>query len=179
MGRAQPRNAVQSLRRAPGRYDLVTVAKKRLYLIARMTVASVADLHDHLREHPEDRTSWLVYHACANEALIGLHGSFLHFDLAVPDEVLQRWRFAGNRGERPIKGLADGMITIAMPFQGTYRLSERTANDLFHLLLDHEARSHLHVDGMVDLERTGYPLFAWQTEDERRRAEPGKEDPPG
>lgn len=121
----------------------VSVSKKRLYVIARMTVQSVGDLRDYLRENPRDRA--MVYHSCAREVLVGTHGSLLHFDVQVPDDVLERWRFANNRGERPIKGLTNGEVTNPMTFQGTYRLTETTARDLFSLLLDREANEQLHT----------------------------------
>ncbi|MBV8368563.1 MAG: hypothetical protein JO036_06455 [Candidatus Eremiobacteraeota bacterium] len=119
----------------------VMIAQRRPYLVGRMTVASVADLSEYLQDHSRDRA--YVYHRCATEALIGAHGSFLHFDLSVPSNVLERWRFSASRGERPIRGLIEGELTIPMTFQGTYRLSEATATDLFDLLLDHEAKKQL------------------------------------
>lgn len=121
----------------------VSVGKKRLSLIGRMTVQSVGDLRDYLREHPRDRA--MVYHSCATEVLIGTHGSLLHFDLHVPNDVLERWRFVSNRGERPIKDLTNGEILNPMTFQGTYRVTDATARDLFSVLLDHEAGKQLHA----------------------------------
>jgi hypothetical protein len=121
----------------------VMISKKRLYLLGRMTVAALADLREYLRAHPRARERMPAYSMCANEALVGTHGSLLHFDLTVPREMLERWRFTGNRGERSIKGLVDGDITLAIPFHGIYKLSPGTARDVFNLLLDHEAAAQL------------------------------------
>lgn len=85
-----------------------------------------------------------VYHSCANEVLIGTHGSFLHFDLIVARDILERWRYKSKRGERRIKGLVDGDLTCPDTFCGTYRVSDETSTDLFNLLLDHEAQKQLH-----------------------------------
>ncbi len=119
----------------------ILILKRRLYLIGRMTVARVADLKEYLATHKSDRA--YVHHQCANEALIGTHGSFVHFDLVVPNEILERWRFRSQRGERPIKGLVNGQLTCPETFHGTYRVTEDTSTELFDLLLEHEARKQL------------------------------------
>lgn len=119
----------------------VFIAKKQLYLVGRMTVTAVSDLKSYLADHPRDAS--YVYHGCANEALAGTHGTLLHFDLPVPRDMLEGWRFLANRGERSIKRLIDGMVTLALPFQGTYRVTPATATALFHLLLEHEAAKQL------------------------------------
>jgi hypothetical protein len=106
---------------------VVSVARKRLHLYGRLTVAGV--------EIDE-----------GDETVRGVHGSRIHFDLIVPREILDRWRFTSNRGVRPIKFLIEGEITRAISFQGIYRLSSQTAGDLFGLLLDHEAKLALATD---------------------------------
>jgi hypothetical protein len=120
----------------------ILVLKRRLYLIGRMTVTALVDLEEYLSAHEEDRA--YVYHDCAREALLGTHGSYLHFDLVIKREVLERWRYKSLKGERPIKGLIDGALTCPDTFSGTYRLSDETSTDLFNLLLDHEAEKQLH-----------------------------------
>jgi hypothetical protein len=101
----------------------VHVAKKRLYVLTRLVVTDIDD-------------------DGVTERLNGALGARFQFDLAVPAELLERWRFAGGREPRPIKFLVDGEVTRANSFQGVYRLSRQTASDLFGLILDREARDH-------------------------------------
>jgi hypothetical protein len=102
----------------------VSVAQKRLHLFGRMTV-------DELEVEEGFETAR------------GVHGSRVYFDLTVPREILERWRFSAKRGERSIKFLIDGEITRAISFHGIYRLTSQTSSDLFGLLLDHEAKREL------------------------------------
>ncbi len=104
----------------------VHVAKKRLYLLTRVMVAEItAD--------------------AATERVRGALGARLDFDLIVPRTVLERWRFAGSRGERPLKFLGDGGLTRSNSLQGVYRLTPQTATELFGLVLDREAQRQLGV----------------------------------
>ena len=102
----------------------VSVARKRLHLFGRMTVDQLEIEEGY-------------------ETARGILGSRVYFDLTVPREILERWRFSAKRGERSIKFLIDGEIVRAISFQGIYRLTPQTASDLFGLLLDHEVKREL------------------------------------
>jgi hypothetical protein len=97
----------------------VHVARKRLYLLARIMV---------------DR----IEHDDVTERVFGMLGSGVSFDLTVPPETLSRWRFASGR---QIKFLVEGDLTRSNSFQGIYQLSPETASELFGLLLDHREAS--------------------------------------
>ncbi len=99
----------------------VRIAKKRLYVLARLTVADLS-------------TDGVT------ETVDGILGSRIHFDLVVPPAMLHRWQFAGGR---PVKFLVNGEVKRSNSFQGVYRLSASTATDLFGLILEHDAQTHL------------------------------------
>lgn len=116
------------------------VKNQILYVLGRMKVKALMTRWDYVRLHPED--SYLILHRCANEVLLGEAGTAISFDVAVPKNLLESWRFQSQKRKRALKFLEDGKLRHSVSLQGIYRLSEATARDLADLLEgDREPRS--------------------------------------
>ena len=110
----------------------VYVRDQTIYVIARMKVETAMTCSEYANLHPED--SYLILHSCANEVLVGSEGTNIRFDLAAPQEVLERWRFQSKKGERELKFLSNGKLKHSISLQGIYRLSMTSVPDLSLLL---------------------------------------------
>jgi hypothetical protein len=108
------------------------VKNKTLYVLARMKVKALMTCWDYVSLHPED--SYLISHSCANEVLVGEAGTTIRFDVAVPQNVLESWRFQSQKRQRGLKFLESGKLKHSISLQGVYRLSEPTAQKLANLL---------------------------------------------
>jgi hypothetical protein len=119
-----------------------------LYIIAHMRVHALSSIEDHIAHHPELFAKYehhryvmskleayfddhpeqrYLFHTCTDEVVIGIDGTPICFDIALPSELTEQVRFRSQRRERPIKHLDNGRVTSAISLQGIYRLSESTA----------------------------------------------------
>lgn len=108
------------------------VQAKTVYVVACMKVKAAMTRSEYIHLHPED--SYLIRHSCASEVLVGSLGTTIRFDMAVPQEMLERWRFQSQKQERGLKFIIDGKLTRTISLQGVYHLSAESAQDLAKLL---------------------------------------------
>ena len=71
---------------------------------------------------------------CTDEAALGAEGTPLWFDLVAPREVVESLRYRSQRGERPLRHVADGKLTSISGVQGLYRLAPSSAAALADLV---------------------------------------------
>jgi hypothetical protein len=126
----------------------ISVYRGILYIIARMPVQRLSPIEDYIDQHPELFAKYkhhghvlstlqayfddhpeqrYLFHTCTDEVVIGIDGTPICFDVALPSEQTEQVRFRSQRRERPIKHLDNGRITSAISLQGIYRLSTSTA----------------------------------------------------
>lgn len=93
-----------------------------VYVVAGMRVSAVVSREEYSLFHPKD--DYLIRHDCATEVLIGEAGMSIRFDRAIPSEMLERWKFQSQRGERTLlKHMQEGKLRAVCGLQGVYRLS--------------------------------------------------------
>lgn len=110
----------------------ISVRDGQIYMIAAMEVERLMCRDEYLLEHPED--SALITHKCADEILVGKHGTTIRFDVTVPSNWLCEWQYESNRGVRGLKDLLDGRLKSSLSLHGVYRLTASTVQKLKPLI---------------------------------------------
>lgn len=141
----------------PGDYVLVIrVEKGRLFLVGGIQVQEYVTLSRYLSEMLELPESYASLHlweleatlesehpewghllpwGCPAEVALGVNGTPIRLDLAVPTETVERLRFTSKRGERPIRHVEGGLIKSSVSLQGgAYRLTTDSGRELMQLI---------------------------------------------
>jgi hypothetical protein len=141
----------------PGDYIYpVHVTDGVLYILGRMRVKRLLPLEDYIAANPrlfagcEDAgypggplENWLNAHpelrylvwSCTDEVAVGQGGTPIRFDVALSPAELEGLRFRSQRGERGLKYVEGGRLTMVLGLDGgVYRLSPESA-DLFDRLV--------------------------------------------
>jgi hypothetical protein len=118
----------------------VAVMNRRAHVVGRMRVREMVllgqddgpSLID--QRFPQYKAWKVLAPTCTEEVVIGTEGTTLRADLEIPQEILERLTFRSQRGERPLKHVANGELTRSVGLHGIYRLSHASAADLASLI---------------------------------------------
>jgi hypothetical protein len=128
---------------APG--DLiypVTVSRRTLYVLGRLTVREVIDCWDDTKERLDERElrewrrrapQWrFLCGYCTTEVVVGADGTPVRLDVAVPADITKTLAYQSPRqGVRRLRNVTeDGSVTNISSLQGIYRLTDESARDL-------------------------------------------------
>jgi hypothetical protein len=106
----------------------IAVRNAHLYLIARMQVYQCISLDTFQNLFPVQ--SGAVYNACADQILIGTDGTPIRLDRAVPAAFLESLAYQSAKGQRKPKSVDKGRVLNISSFQGIYRLTPDSADNL-------------------------------------------------
>jgi hypothetical protein len=118
----------------------VAVSNRQVHVIARMRVREMILLGQEDgptlidQRFPQYKAWKILAPTCTEEVIIGMEGTPLRADLAIPPETLTKLTFRSQRGERPLRHVRDGELTRAVGLAGIYRLSPSSALDLAALI---------------------------------------------
>ena len=118
----------------------VAVSNRRVHVVARMRVREMILLGQEDgptlidQRFPQYKAWKILAPTCTEEVIIGMEGTPLRADLAIPSDMLTKLTLRSQRGERPLRHVRDGELTRAVGLAGIYRLSPSSAADLAALI---------------------------------------------
>jgi hypothetical protein len=110
----------------------IAIRNANLYLIARMQVYNCISLDTFQNLFPVQ--SGTIYNACADQILIGTDGTPIRLDRPVPAPFLASLTYQSPKGPRRPKYVEGGKVLNISSFQGIYKLTPGSVDNLELLL---------------------------------------------
>ncbi|MEV4463429.1 hypothetical protein AB0J51_07390 [Micromonospora echinofusca] len=110
----------------------IGVNRQVLFVFGRMRVRELVTAEDTLDSYFESFHVWrFLAPTCTNEVVLGVEGTRVHGNRALPGDVLRRMTYLPRKGPRPVKHVSpEGLLTSSISVQGIYRLAPASAADL-------------------------------------------------